>query len=151
MTEEKRDWQADWEMCEKASPGPWEVLKDAGKVDRISWEIEILTDGKKELETRQDMEFCAMAREALPYWLQRCKELESELCLAKDDFEDEIRRLGDNVVQKANSEQNLLERCKELEEALIHERVLRNDEKTSDENYAPVTHAVEQLKKEGMI
>lgn len=112
MTKPARDWERDWELCQRATPGPWYpratdderfmnaqyVSTDPGpgwlhdgeqgmsveecepeKVIAITLlqtpRLASVEDGKWDENT----EFIAEAREALPYWLQRVKELEDAL------------------------------------------------------------------------
>jgi len=60
MTE--RDWQKDWEMCQRATSGKWEEGGTWYGVRMVAW--------------KEDAEFIAAAREALPFWLQRVREVE---------------------------------------------------------------------------
>lgn len=62
----ERDWLRDWELVAHADPGPWRDV-----IDEVfaGWWI----FSSKGAETVQ---FIAEAREALPYWLQRVRELE---------------------------------------------------------------------------
>lgn len=88
----QRDWQKDWEMCEKATPGKWICIK-VRPVSHTSefYEVRagiavVLDSGQKcyinticSTSNRHDAEFIAEAREALPCWLQRVRELEDEV------------------------------------------------------------------------
>jgi len=90
MTE--RDWQKDWEMCQRAIPGPWRWVyykwtdiyalvgpRDETILDDGSYRGEYDSPGER-LITPDDPngQFIAEAREALPYWLQRVREMENE-------------------------------------------------------------------------
>jgi len=86
----KRDWQADWELCEKATSGPWWVD------DKTIWRKGVsiahaLAYGSR--CTQDDLVFIAAAREALPYWLQRARELEIENRRLKAVAEDEGEKM----------------------------------------------------------
>jgi len=94
----ERNWQEDWDICDKATPGPWgayawevpskdqyhirQVYKGVGsfhpKEVATAWRgsryPEMPTISDKEAEANAI--FIATAREALPYWLLRVKELE---------------------------------------------------------------------------
>lgn len=86
----KRDWNKDWELTMRATPGPWrwEYNKFYGSYSLIAVKDKavILDDGSYNgdetpydpLITPNDPngQFIAEAREALPYWLQRVRELE---------------------------------------------------------------------------
>lgn len=61
----ERDWQKDWELCMKATPGPWKAEVFAQRVMPYICEHVIGVNAR----------FIAEAREALPYWLQRVREL----------------------------------------------------------------------------
>ena len=91
MTE--RDWQKDWEMCQRAIPGPWRWVyykwtdiyalvgpRDETILDDGSYRGEYDSPGER-LITPDDPtgQFIAEAREALPHWLQRARELEATL------------------------------------------------------------------------
>lgn len=76
----ERDLKADLELCEKATPGPWES-NSAGnwygaEVNywQVSSDYAIVADL---INNKYDAEFIAEAREALPYWLGRVVELEA--------------------------------------------------------------------------
>ena len=81
-----RDWQRDMETCQKASPGPWRPGGDGriycSKGYYVATIYKLLTpDGLADdvVTTNANMQLIAEAREALPYWLQRVRELEDEL------------------------------------------------------------------------
>jgi site-specific recombinase len=92
----ERDWQADWEMCEKACPAPWKIKKakvcdfNSGKdyhetvsigpleVSASADDSYVCVDTWLDV-SENDAYFVAEAREALPYWLQRVRELERDL------------------------------------------------------------------------
>ena len=61
----ERDWQKDWEMCQRATSGKWEEGGTWYGVRMVAW--------------KEDAEFIAAAREALPFWLQRVRELEEAI------------------------------------------------------------------------
>jgi hypothetical protein len=63
----ERDWQRDWELCENKIEAVWAFyrLRRDPYDDRKPW---------AELS-----DFFAFAREALPYWLQRVRELEEDV------------------------------------------------------------------------
>ena len=140
-----RNWQKDWELCERATPGPWEIgvwytngrVNDGsdatwkpkniphGKCyvchceesilvkeykncvghtmhlhklpDLSEWREIYSTTGKRIIGNyndeeggvctkKEDAEFIAEAREALPYWLKRVKELEKKNKKLQDDI-----------------------------------------------------------------
>jgi hypothetical protein len=88
-----RDYQKDLEICEKATPGKWEVrtvyhedseyskfiksqeivsMKDDGNVyvlARINWSNPV----------EANAQLMAISREALPYYIKRCMELEEQV------------------------------------------------------------------------
>ncbi len=86
----KRDWTEDWEMCKRATPGPWKVRhrhKDCipDNDECIGLGLEIIGPPKPhcwayasqgQFARSADAKFIAEAREALPYWLERAWELE---------------------------------------------------------------------------
>lgn len=88
-----RDPQTDLEVCEKATRGPWEYLSETGyagdypysKSHRVKIGNKTLTvschiygwEGEK--EERANASFIALAREALPWWINRAVELDAEV------------------------------------------------------------------------
>lgn len=72
-----RGYEADLKVCEAATPGPWLIMQgDEETPDRvISPDYSEFDEVAQEL-LRADSEFIAMAREALPWYVERCKELE---------------------------------------------------------------------------
>lgn len=89
----ERDWSQDWETCEWATPGPWEwdlhrsrlvqkvenknPLRDYyGDYDII--DVFRAPPASLNIRSKNDAKFIAESREALPYWLQRVRELEEE-------------------------------------------------------------------------
>ena len=92
MTE--RDWQKDWEMCQRAIPGPWRWVyykwtdiyalvgpRDETILDDGSYRGEYDSPGER-LITPDDPngQFIAEAREALPYWLNQMLDVVMSLC-----------------------------------------------------------------------
>ncbi len=93
-----RDWQRDRELAMRATPGPWEMVKyPAGErptslglnsvaicgcyddSDEGYCMAEVMYHSYDCASAVDDAKFIAEAREALPYWLQRVRELEEEL------------------------------------------------------------------------
>jgi len=111
-----RDPQTDLEVCEKATRGPWEYLSETGyagdypysKSHRVKIGNETLTvschiygwEGEK--EERANASFIALAREALPWWINRAVELEKRLAEA----EAENKRLQDRLFLKSENAEN---------------------------------------------
>lgn len=79
----ERNWREDWELTKRATPGPWEYFQG----DLIGANGKGLQCFTKIFPrewgpfwcNQNDPEFIAEAREALPYWLQRVRELEARL------------------------------------------------------------------------
>lgn len=67
-----RNWQADWELCERATPGPWVAKDYSGIVVGPTCEV-------RYVPPNPDAEFIAAARKIVPYYLQRVKELEAQV------------------------------------------------------------------------
>ena len=93
MTE--RNWQKDWELCEKATSGPWKADREGTHFVEYyitvnkGFKERVLFSGDNELDTTwEDTVFVAEAREALPYWLRRYKELHAKWFA---DVEEKIR------------------------------------------------------------
>lgn len=78
----ERDWQKDWEMCERATFGKWEMVSancpEGPYMIRMPYPKGGTWYGVRMIAWKKDAEFIAEAREALPYWLQRVWELEDE-------------------------------------------------------------------------
>lgn len=89
-----RDYQKDLEVCEKATPGPWEWTEDrywcgySGIVGKDNAEVlypSHSNDGDDgaawfdDLPSETDCEFMVMSREALPYYIKKCMELEAQV------------------------------------------------------------------------
>lgn len=73
MTQDKRDWQKDMEMCKAASQGPW-YSGVIGKEPMAVWYNIIggpkLITVADHIQAHADARFTAESRTALPYWLQ---------------------------------------------------------------------------------
>jgi len=77
-----RDYQKDLEVCERATKGPWESdalglvwgpgMQEGKYVNR---KIMVVNS----VSTKNDAEFIAIARTALPWYIKRCMELEDQL------------------------------------------------------------------------
>lgn len=87
----ERNWQKDWELCQRATPGPWYVGKRSKYAIFTDNGRDVLGNKCKKLPVastvygyrglgnrERDAEFIAEAREALPYWLQRVRVLEAK-------------------------------------------------------------------------
>lgn len=80
----ERDWQRDWELAKRATPGPWIVRKANGRpgvwvkggAKIASVEAPDFPPVLEDEGRLQNATFIAEAREALPYWLQRVKKIE---------------------------------------------------------------------------
>lgn len=80
-----RDWQVDWEMCDKATAGPWSFKQEGrweegqiiGPNGRIIMDFGSDPDEYDQVcgqrPTEEDTQFMIHAREALPYWMQQYK------------------------------------------------------------------------------
>ena len=80
-----RNAKDDLEICGKASPGPWRVKTNAHRATRggswgwIEGPRENWCWADERPRSRRDADFIAMAREALPYWIERAERLERAL------------------------------------------------------------------------
>lgn len=108
---QKRDWQADWELCEKATPGPWiwEDWEEDNGPNRYTltappetrpdypglfpWLRNYLIADEEHGISEADRKFIAEAREALPYWLARVRELEEDVIELEADVGSVLVRL----------------------------------------------------------
>lgn len=98
-----RDLKRDLEICEKATPAPWEWFEDVIEHKYIPTSVpavlknnnnEVVLTAESMLDSRtgewrpfidvdeDDMKFITETRQALPYWLQRVQELENALKIA---------------------------------------------------------------------
>ena len=69
-----RDAKKDLEACERATPGPWETTGRHLEYIRNKNDFNVCMTRRS-----HDAEFIALAREALPYWINRAQELEARL------------------------------------------------------------------------
>lgn len=80
----ERDWQKDWEACQKATPGPWYVIPHP-EYRNASWRVDTNPDapwvnfGQLAYMSAENAQFVTVAREALPYWLQQVQEMKEAL------------------------------------------------------------------------
>lgn len=72
----ERNWEKDWEMCQGVVRPPWKVDKDSEGRYYVYTDTGIWIEVGYAPSVAQ---FIAQAREALPYWLQRVRELEEQL------------------------------------------------------------------------
>lgn len=84
----KRNYRTDLEVCEKATPGEWKekCFDSCWYVYRASGEGTVVDifDGTK----KEDAEFIAISREALPYYIKRCMDLEAQVAQMMEALED---------------------------------------------------------------
>jgi len=82
MTE--RDWQKDWETCERATSGKWEMVSancpEGPYMIRMPYPKGGTWYGVRMIAWKEDAEFIAEAREALPYWLNQMLDVVMSLC-----------------------------------------------------------------------
>lgn len=81
-----RDYEKDLDICENATPGPWEVMAttaDFTKEGLVCEHLEITLDTYEMCipELRANVDFIVLSREALPYYIRRCMELEAQDCI----------------------------------------------------------------------
>lgn len=83
-----RNAKDDLALCDKATPGPWTEEPSGEKVGGFSCDVAIAaTQGRQKIYARprggtfpyNDKRFIAMAREALPYWINRAEKMEKAL------------------------------------------------------------------------
>lgn len=132
MSMSSRDWQQDWELCEKATPGPWKaMIHDSAMINGSPADCKVWTDDKlicslpiSDMLIRHpttgiigvikqpgaNAQFISEAREALPYWLQRVKELEGEL--------ERLNRGNDELLRRANRMLAVVETAKKAKDFL---------------------------------
>lgn len=129
----ERNWEKDWELCQKASPSLWRVVgKDSWKLKGFP-QVEINTPEGHYFPVNFECDaiFIAEARDALPYWLQRVRKLEqvAEAAKRKRNLEIErmkvIRKLANHEISRefwlentARYESELAKAEKELDKAL---------------------------------
>lgn len=112
-----RDAKVDLEACEKATRGPWFVDDGEGDIFGIFADIDLGAicyffegqPGGLRYEDKENAEFIVLAREALPYWINRAVELEGELKRIRlgmgDDYGDDPIK----VIQKLKAENKRLQ------------------------------------------
>jgi len=98
----ERNWDADWAMCEAATPGPFHIERyydfpdglhsaiivlDNPLPDRPDDKYLMIVIGRDREEVDRDAHFYAETRSALPHWLQRAKELEVRLEEAESELQ----------------------------------------------------------------
>lgn len=75
-----RDYHKDMEVCQKATPEPWEGFEDEGVKSKDGYVFETgcgcCTSSHLSSE---DAEFIEVSREALPYYIKRCMFLEEQV------------------------------------------------------------------------
>lgn len=74
----KRDAKADLEMCEKATPGPWKQMGHLIRLDELQCKVKRPHDMYVLFIRAEDAEFTAVAREALPYWINEWRKASEE-------------------------------------------------------------------------
>ena len=79
MTE--RDLSADRAACDAATPGPWNVHQPTGCIPAVHSETETISDRV----FNGNAPFIALARSALPYWLDEVERLRAELDWLRDE------------------------------------------------------------------
>jgi len=108
---EERNAKDDLALCDKATPGPWGICLGSGAHVCTG----VMQDGEEDFGTmicdclpdyflkpavekpgdhRHNMRFIAMAREALPYWIERAQKLERALRLACEECDGESHVRG---------------------------------------------------------
>lgn len=110
-----RDPKADLEVCRNATPGMWEAVTGGveavlghvavGTKETVTGAMQAYTEicfSPENCNSDNDMKFIALAREALPYWINRAQELE------------EREKLG---IAHSETYKMLCERTRELDEA----------------------------------
>lgn len=76
----ERDWAKDWELCEKATPGPWYAIPHP-EYTSASWRVDTNPNaswagfGQLAYMSEENARFVAEARDALPYWLKWVRKL----------------------------------------------------------------------------
>ena len=123
-----RNAKDDLALCDKATPGPWTEEPSGEKVGGFSCDVAIAaTQGRQKIYARprggtfpyNDKRFIAMAREALPYWIERAAKLEQENAALKEAFTAAYKILM--------SDYGIYEACRTLREAM--ERSGEGDER----------------------
>ena len=111
----ERDWQKDWETCERATSGKWEMVSancpEGPYMIRMPYPKGGTWYGVRMIAWKEDAEFIAESREALPYWLRRYKELHAKwiadteekirLRYTNQQLQEELVRLKDIILQFA--------------------------------------------------
>ncbi|MGB9792813.1 MAG: hypothetical protein ACPLTR_09605 [Thermacetogeniaceae bacterium] len=148
----ERDWAKDWELCQRATLGPWRAEVYAQRV--MPYICEHVNSA--------DAHFIAEAREALPYWLQRVRELEADIAwlmqeygeseepMSQDALElkerclilkerDELRKEKDELLQRIREYEKTIRESKEHVRKLMDENERLKVTKELREQGFPVT------------
>ena len=79
-----RNWARDWDLCEKATYGKWEMVSancpEGPYMIRMPYPRGGTWYGVRMIAWKEDAEFIAEAREALPYWLNQMLDVVMSLC-----------------------------------------------------------------------
>lgn len=89
MSDEVRDLEADLELCNCATPGPWVVMSESiatAKTDRDGWHDGIIRP-RTPRPRREIMRFIAEARQGWPYAIQRAQEAEQEVDRLRNELD----------------------------------------------------------------
>lgn len=108
-----RDCKKDLEICSKATPGPWD-WNDRGDVVSLSnkhVDSVIITteyyDGPQIAINEENDKFIRTSREALPYYINRCVELEAQVGqmrnILKNACKECIENFGDCDIDENNT------------------------------------------------
>jgi hypothetical protein len=113
----ERDINKDKQICKAANPGPWKV--QTGEYDGEDWLIADLGEGEvgdsyqqifittDQVHTSEmngdastDAEFIVTAREALPYYIDRCDKAEKSIAYWKDMCQENEAKLAGMINQR---------------------------------------------------
>ncbi|AUS03534.1 hypothetical protein M5W76_12240 [Paenibacillus larvae] len=91
----ERNWEEDWELVQKRSKVAWYAMRwEVPTDDQFCIEdedgVDILTVWRGELpdeQVRNNTLFCALAHEALPYWMQKYKDEKARADAAEEQKE----------------------------------------------------------------
>ncbi|MEV2910453.1 hypothetical protein ABNF65_17970 [Paenibacillus larvae] len=110
----ERNWEKDWELVQKRSKAAWHAKHWGVPTDDqffIEDEdgVDILTVWRGELpdeQVKNNTIFCALAHEALPYWMQKYKDEKARADVAEEQKEQFRKVLLGRAVGTAFAEED---------------------------------------------
>lgn len=125
----KRDWSKDWEVCERATPGPWYAIPHP-EYKHGNWRVDTRPDvphanfGQLAYMSAENAQFVAEAREGWPAALEERARLAKRVQELEEDITFLTQEYGNSNEPMTQDALELKKRCRILEErARLAERV----------------------------